>query len=129
MAFFPILLGLASLGVSPSGPWLNNVFDNPHIVGVPGGGFGPSGITSPWWEDYDIKERYLCTEKGGVMLERNGAQAALISGGSRATLFREPNDAPALIYRNDHLRVILRGDELTVERFPLKISCVRSEEV
>jgi hypothetical protein len=125
MAFLPILLGLASMGGSPSG----QLFDNVPIVGSPGRGLGASGITSPWWEDYDIKERYLCTEKGGVMLERNGSQAALISGGSRATLFRVPTDDPALIYRNDDLRVILRGDELTVERFPLKIICVRSEEV
>jgi len=105
MALFPILLGLASLGV-------------PSLA-----------MTSPWWENYDITERYLCSEKGSVVLERNGSQAALFSGGSRATLFREPGEGPALIYRNDDLRLILRGDELTLERLPMKITCLRSEEV
>jgi hypothetical protein len=86
-------------------------------------------MTSPWWEDYDVKERYLCTEKGGLVLERNAAQAALISGGSITTLFREASDGPTLIYRNEDLRLILRGDELTLERLPMKITCLRSEQV
>ena len=91
---------------------------------------GPAAMAlSPWWEGYTSKDTYLCRDRGQLVLERNDAQAALISGGSRATLFRVSTDDSALIYRNDDLRVILRGDELTVERFPLKILCVRSEEV
>ena len=90
---------------------------------------GPLAMISPWWEDYDVKERFLCTEKGGVVLERNDSQAALISGGSITTLFREASEGPALVYRNDSLRLILRGDELTLERLPMKITCVRSEQV
>jgi hypothetical protein len=86
-------------------------------------------MTSPWWEDYDVKERYLCAERGGVVVERNASQAALISRGTVTTLFREPGDGPALVYRNDGLRLILRGDELTLERLPMTITCVRSEQV
>ncbi|MEB3301099.1 MAG: hypothetical protein VKN56_03920 [Cyanobacteriota bacterium] len=86
-------------------------------------------MTSPWWENYDTKERFLCPENRKVDLERNTAQAALISGNSRTTLFREASDAPGLIFRNDELRVILRGDELILERLPQKITCLRSEEV
>jgi hypothetical protein len=91
---------------------------------------GPAlAMTSPWWEDYDVKERFLCTEKGGVVVERNDAQAALINGDSVTTLFREAGEGPALVYRNGSLRLILRGDELTVEQLPMKITCVRSEQV
>ncbi|MEY4351915.1 MAG: hypothetical protein RLZZ609_156 [Cyanobacteriota bacterium] len=86
-------------------------------------------MTSPWWENYDTKERFLCPENRKVDLERNAAQAALISGNSRTTLFREASEAPGLIFRNDELRVILRGDELILERLPQKITCLRSEEV
>ena len=122
MALSPILLGLASLASSPS--WAL----------IPAHPFGstresPVVMTSPWWENYDIKERYLCAERGGIVLERNASQAALISGGSRTTLFREASDDPTLIYRNDDLRLILRGDELTLERLPLTITCLRSEQV
>lgn len=118
MAFIPLLLGLASLGV-PSG------VDGSRALPLQ----GALAMTSPWWEDYDTKDRYLCSERGAVVLERNASQAALISGDSRTTLFREASETPALIYRNDDLRLILRGDELTVERLPQTITCLRSEEV
>lgn len=110
MTLLSLLLGLGSLSPLP-------------------GAFPPTAMVSPWWENYDTKDRFLCSERGGVVLERNASQASLISGGSRTTLFREASDEPALIYRNDDLRVILRGDELTVERLPLKITCLRSDEV
>jgi len=64
-----------------------------------------------------------------VVLERNDSQASLIAGGFRSTLFREASDAPGLRYQNDSLRVILRGDELTLEQLPSRRVCVRSEEV
>ncbi|MEB3334956.1 MAG: hypothetical protein VKP70_08225 [Cyanobacteriota bacterium] len=112
MALLPLLLGLTLLG-----------------GGEPFRSQGLLAMTSPWWEDYDVKERYLCTGKGGgVVLERNASQAALISGGSITTLFREASDGPALVYRNEELRLILRGDELTLERLPLTITCLRSEQ-
>ncbi len=116
MALLPFLLGLTLLpGMTPAGAFA--------------AGSGPLAMTSPWWEDYDVKERYLCSEKGGVVLERNASQAALISGGTITTLFREAREGPALVYRNDSLKLILRGDELTLERLPLTITCVRSEQV
>ena len=122
MALSPILLGLASL--ASSSVWA--FFSAPSLSA---GIASPVVMSSPWWENYDIKERYLCAERGGVVLERNASQAALISGGSRTTLFREPSDEPALVYRNDELRLILRGDELTLERLPMTITCLRSEQV
>jgi hypothetical protein len=127
MALVPIVLGLASFAV----PSLFIAARAVSISSPAAMGREPSQrvMTSPWWENYDIKERFLCTEKGEVALERNASQAALISGHTRTTLFREASEAPGLIYRNDDLRVMLRGDELTVERFPVKITCLRSEEV
>jgi hypothetical protein len=121
MALSPILLGLASLAPSV---WAFSPVPSPSS-----GIASPVVMSSPWWENYDIKERYLCAERGGVVLERNASQAALISGGSRTTLFRELSDDPALVYRNDELRLILRGDELTLERLPMTITCLRSEQV
>ena len=126
MALLPLLLGLALLtgGARAVAGDLGSI----------GGGIGKETTerlaqTSPWWENYEVKERYLCTDKGGVVLERNASQAALISGGSITTLCREASEGPGLIYRNADLRLILRGDELTVERLPMKITCLRSEQV
>jgi hypothetical protein len=119
MALLPLLLGLTLLGGTIRGGAVNAEVSPAGLL----------AMTSPWWENYDVKERYLCTEKGGVVLERNEAQAALISGGSITTLFRESSEGPALVYRNDSLRLILRGDELTLERLPMTITCVRSEQV
>lgn len=118
MPFAPMLLGLVSTALFSAAPPARIGASSEELV-----------MTSPWWENYDIKERYLCSERGGVVLERNASQAALISGGSRTTLFRESGDDPALVYRNDQLRLILRGDELTLERLPMKIICLRSEDV
>ncbi|MFM1798043.1 MAG: hypothetical protein RLZZ117_321 [Cyanobacteriota bacterium] len=118
MALLPLLLGLTLLpGALPAG--------DPASAAR----LSSQAMTSPWWEDYDVKERYLCAERGGVVVERNASQAALISRGTVTTLFREPGDGPALVYRNDGLRLILRGDELTLERLPMTITCVRSEQV
>lgn len=90
---------------------------------------------SPWWEDYAIKETYLCSERGQVVLERNEAQAALITGRYRTTLFREQpgrTDAEPLlgvVYRNDLLTLILRGDQMILEQLPQRTSCMRTESV
>jgi hypothetical protein len=84
---------------------------------------------SPWWEDYAIKDRYLCRDKGMVVLERNDAQASLINGRNRNTFFREPSDLPGIHYTADGMRLILRGDELTIERRPQRLQCLRTEQV
>jgi len=86
-------------------------------------------MQSPWWENYDQRDRYLCPNRGSLVLERNDSQASLISGGSRMILFREASDAPGLRYRSEQTQVILRGDELTLERLPLKLVCVRTDQV
>jgi len=86
-------------------------------------------LTSPWWEDYDRKDNYLCSDRGQLVLERNDSQASLISGGQRLTLFREASDEPVTVYRNDQLRLLLRGDELTLEQLPMKLTCLRTEKV
>ena len=89
---------------------------------------GPLAMTSPWWENYDSKDSYLCGDRNTVVLERNASQASLIAGGFRSTLFRESSDAPGQRYSNDTMRLILRGDELTVERFPIVLTCVRTDK-
>ncbi|MFN5163207.1 MAG: hypothetical protein ACK5IA_15260 [Cyanobacteriota bacterium] len=94
---------------------------------------GPAALAqamnSPWWENYDHRDRYLCSGSGSLVIERNDSQASLISGGTRLTLFREEADAPGLRYRNGDMRLILRGDELTVEQLPRQLTCVRTEQV
>jgi membrane-bound inhibitor of C-type lysozyme len=86
-------------------------------------------MTSPWWEDYDRKERYLCSDRGAIVVERNDSQASVITGRSRSTLFRDASEAPGLRYSNGSMRLILRGDELVLEQLPFRISCIRTEEV
>lgn len=86
-------------------------------------------LQSPWWEDYAIRDRYLCRPEGMVVLERNDAQASLIQGRYRSTFFRERSDEPGVRYSGDGMRLILQGDELTLERLPQRIQCVRTDQV
>jgi hypothetical protein len=83
---------------------------------------------SPWWEDYEQRDSYRCDDRGIVVVERNDSQASLIAGRYRSTLFREASDAPGLRYRNDEMRLIVRGDELTVERLPMRLTCTRTDQ-
>jgi hypothetical protein len=84
---------------------------------------------SPWWEDYATTETFLCPNQGRVVLERNDAQASLITGRFRSTLFRDPRASGDVRYRNEWMTVILRGDVLTMERLPSRIDCLRTEQV
>lgn len=86
-------------------------------------------MQSPWWENYDLRERYICDDRRAVVLERNASQASLIAGRFSTILFREESDAPGLRYENESLRVILRGDELTLEQLPIRRVCQRTEQV
>jgi hypothetical protein len=86
-------------------------------------------MESPWWENYDQKDRYLCSEKNVIVLERNASQASLITGNQRSTLFREDSSSTALLFRNGDMKLTLRGDEMILERFPQTIRCIRTEEV
>jgi hypothetical protein len=94
---------------------------------------GPAALAqpmqSPWWEDYAVRDRYLCRSQGVVVVERNEAQASLIQGRYRSTLFREASDQPGIRYSGDGLRLILLGDELTVEQLPQRILCLRTDQV
>ena len=84
---------------------------------------------SPWWEDYGITERFLCPDERRITVERNEAQASLIAGRYRSTLFREASDLPGLRYRNDQMTLILKGDLLTMEQQSRRLECVRTEQV
>jgi hypothetical protein len=86
-------------------------------------------MNSPWWEDYDVKERYRCSDQATIVVERNESQASVFTGRYRSTLFRETSEATGLRYRNELMRLILRGDELTLEQLPLRLTCIRTEEV
>jgi len=83
---------------------------------------------SPWWEDYGTSERFLCPNLGALIIERNDAQASVLSSQFRATLFRENSDLPGLRYGDDRMRVIIRGDVLTLEQLPDRFDCMRSQE-
>jgi hypothetical protein len=50
---------------------------------------GALAMGPPWWKDYTTKEVFLCPNQSRVVLERNDAQASLLSGRFRSTLFRE----------------------------------------
>jgi hypothetical protein len=84
---------------------------------------------SPWWENYDSSETFLCPNRGRVLIERNDSQASLISGGSRSTYFREQSDLAGIRYSNRSTTLILRGDILTLEQLPSRIDCTRTEQV
>jgi hypothetical protein len=87
-------------------------------------------MNSPWWENYDRSERYVCPGRGALVVERNDSQASLILGEGRLTLFREPTSGPALRYRGADTVLILRNDELTLEQGPLlRFTCARTEQV
>ena len=90
---------------------------------------------SPWWEDYGTKETFLCADQGPVVIERNDAQASLITGRYRMTLFRAQQPAPVeapilgIVYRNELMTLILRGDQLILEQLPQRTTCMRTESV
>ncbi len=90
---------------------------------------------SPWWEDYGTKETFLCADQGPVVIERNDAQASLLMGRYRMTLFRaqqpQSGEAPivGIVYRNELMTLILRGDQLILEQLPKRTTCMRTESV
>lgn len=84
---------------------------------------------SPWWEQYETSERFLCPRLGAVQVERNRAQASLILGRSRATAFRDDSPLPGIRYVNPRMTLILQGDLLTIEQLPSRIQCTRTEQV
>ena len=89
----------------------------------------PGPMNSPWWENYDVRQRFICPQRGSMVVERNDSQASIFSGGMRFTLFREGGEGPGLRYRNDALSMTINGDELTLEQLPQRLTCIRTEEV
>ena len=85
-------------------------------------------MSSPWWEGYATSETFLCPNQGVLIIERNDAQASVVSGRFRTTLFRENSDLPGLRYGDDRMRVIIRGDVLTLEQLPDRFDCMRSQQ-
>jgi hypothetical protein len=82
---------------------------------------------SPWWEQYEVRDTYLCSDRGRLVVERNDAQASVLSGRFRTTLFRENSELPGLRYANDILRLVIRGDVLSVEQESQKVECLRTD--
>jgi hypothetical protein len=70
-----------------------------------------------------------------VVIERNDAQASLLTGRYRMTLFRAQQPAPGeapivgIVYRNELMTLILRGDQLILEQLPKRTTCMRTESV
>jgi hypothetical protein len=85
-------------------------------------------MSSPWWEDYDIRDRFLCGERGSLVVERNHAQASLVSGGNRITLFRESSNEPGLHFRSAAMELRLWGDDLMLEQGARKLHCIRTDQ-
>lgn len=84
---------------------------------------------SPWWEDYGKSESFICPNQLTLVLERNDAQASVLSGRFRTTMFRESSELPGVRYGDDQMRLILRGDFLTMEQQGNRFECTRSQEV
>ena len=85
-------------------------------------------MSSPWWEDYEVRERFLCGDRGGLVVERNASQASLISGPAGITLFRESSTEPGLRYRNGEMLLVLWGDNLTLEQGRSTLRCIRTDQ-
>lgn len=85
-------------------------------------------MSSPWWEDYELKERFLCGDRGMLVVERNDAQASLISGRNRFTLFRVASSQPGLRYGGDGMELTLWGDSLTLEEGRRTLQCSRTDQ-
>ena len=83
---------------------------------------------SPWWEQYELRDTYLCPDRGRLVVERNDAQASLLAGRFRTTLFRETSELPGLRYTNDLIRLVIRGDVLSLEQDSQKLECLRTDD-
>jgi hypothetical protein len=103
-------------------PWLSLALPTP--VGL--------AMDSPWWENYDRKDRFRCDQQQVLVLERNDSQASILMGGQRSTLFRDRQVDNGVRYSGEGLMLRLRGDELQLELtkpMPTLIHCQRTEDV
>jgi hypothetical protein len=89
-------------------------------------------IDSPWWENYDRKDRFRCDQQQVLVLERNDSQASILMGGQRSTLFRDRQVDNGVRYSGEGLMLRLKGDELQLELnqpMPTLLQCQRTDEV
>jgi hypothetical protein len=89
-------------------------------------------MDSPWWENYDKKDRFRCDQQQVLVLERNDSQASILMGGQRSTLFRERQGDNGVRYSGEGLSLILKGDELQLDLnqpMPTQLHCQRTEDV
>ncbi len=88
-------------------------------------------VDSPWWENYDRKDRFRCDQQQVLVLERNDSQASILMGGHRSTLFRDRQMDNGVSYSGEGLTLRLKGDELQLERtqpMPTLMHCQRTED-
>lgn len=83
---------------------------------------------SPWWEQYELRDTFLCPDRGRLVVERNDSQAAVLIGRHRTTLFRDAAALPALRYSNAMMRLVIRGDVLSLERESQTLECLRTDD-
>jgi len=105
-------------------PWLSLVLALPIPLGL--------AMDSPWWENYDRKDRFRCDQQQELVLERNDSQASILMGGQRSTLFRERQDDNGIRYSGKGLSLRLTGDELQLELtqpMATLLHCQRTEDV
>ena len=89
-------------------------------------------LDSPWWENYERKDRFRCDQQQVLVLERNESQASLLIGGQRTTLFRDRRMDNGVRYSAEGLILLLKGDELQLELsqpLPTLLHCQRTEDV
>jgi hypothetical protein len=88
-------------------------------------------MDSPWWENYERKDRFRCTQQQVLVLERNDSQASILMGGQRSTLFRDRQVQNVVRYSGEGLTLSLKGDELQIELtqpMPTMLRCQRTED-
>jgi len=93
----------------------------PHMV----------AMDSSWWENYERKDRFRCTQQLVLILERNDSQASILMGGQRSTLFRDRQVQNVVRYSGEGLTFSLKGDELQIELtqpMPTILRCQRTED-
>ncbi len=107
-----------------AGPWLSlamTVFASSRVA-----------LDSPWWENYERKDRFRCEHQQVLVLERNESQASILIGGQRSTLFKDRQVDNSVRYSREGLILSLKGDELQLELtqpMPTLLLCQRTEDV
>jgi hypothetical protein len=83
---------------------------------------------SPWWEHYETRDTYLCPDRGRLVVERNDAQASLLTGRFRTTMFRQQSERPGLHYGNEMVTIAIRGDVIRINHDSRDLVCLRTDD-